>query len=76
MSLRIALFDCPCCGGTSSIPLDPGQRPPARRACPNGGCWPCLGACRGAARRVEVLRLRPEADLPGTRGNGSGPVAA
>ncbi|MHB1261419.1 MAG: hypothetical protein ACYC2H_06855 [Thermoplasmatota archaeon] len=60
---RIALYSCPCCGGSSSLPLAAGQRPPARRACPNGGCWACLGVCRSAAARTEVLK----ADKPARR---------
>lgn len=57
---RIALFACPCCGGSSSLPVAPGARPPARRACPNGGCWACLGACRGTAARTELLKAAPK----------------
>jgi hypothetical protein len=62
MPPRAAVFECPCCLGSTSLPLQPGERAPARRACPNGGCWSCLGACRGTAQRVEVVRL-PAASL-------------
>ena len=65
MASRIATFECPCCAGRSSLPLDPGQRPPGRRACSNGGCWSCLGACRGQAVRLEVVRVpKQPIDLP------------
>ena len=52
---------CPCCGGSQTVPLHVGQRPRARQACRNGGCWSCLGACRGTAGRTEVVRLRASA---------------
>ncbi|MEA3166661.1 MAG: hypothetical protein QOJ26_1533 [Thermoplasmata archaeon] len=39
------------------MPLKPRHRGPARRLCPNGGCWACLGACRGTAQRTEVVTL-------------------
>lgn len=61
MVLRVARFACSCCGGHSSMPLPPGTRAPARRACGNGGCWPCLGACGGVLQRVEVVRMPGQA---------------
>jgi hypothetical protein len=63
MPPRAAVFECPCCLGSTSLPLQPGERAPLRRACPNGGCWSCLGACRAQTRRVEVVRLPPPAGL-------------
>ena len=64
MPPRAAVLECPCCLGSTSLPLRPGERAPLRRACANGGCWACLGACRGQARRVEIVRLPPLPDLP------------
>ena len=74
---RVAVYACPCCGGSASLPLQPGQRPPARRACPNGGCWSCLGACRDKARRTETVKLRSEPDpLPAMTGQAGRSVPA
>lgn len=57
MPPRAAVFECPCCLGSTSVPLAPGERAATRRACANGGCWACLGACRARAHRVEIVRL-------------------
>jgi hypothetical protein len=52
---RIAVYECPCCAGRVSVPVEPGRRPATRLRC-EGWCVRCDGSCRDFAHRVAVER--------------------